>query len=226
MRSAIAYTRVSTREQGTSGLGLQSQSEYITSFCHREQMIVAAEYSEVSSGKHGLDQRAELRRALDHARKLRCVVVVSKLDRLSRDVAFISALMSRGVPFIAADLGSDVDPFVLHLFAALAEKERKIIGQRTRAALQILKSQGVKLGNATSLAIAQSNGRATLCRESDEFAARIGQTITEMRGNGMTLAQIADRLNANKTPPARGNRWHPMTVRRILMRVDAARVAT
>jgi DNA invertase Pin-like site-specific DNA recombinase len=184
-------------------------------------MIVVASYSEVGSGKYGLDQRDELRRALDHARKLKCCVVVSKLDRLSRDVMFISTLMSRGVPFIVADLGSDVDPFVLHLFASLAEKERKIIGQRTKAALRVLKDRGVKLGNAASLSTAQRNGAASNAAVADEFAARMMPTIKGYRDQGFTLAQIADRLNDIKAPPARGRAWYPSTVRNILLRCDA-----
>jgi DNA invertase Pin-like site-specific DNA recombinase len=145
MKTAVAYTRVSTREQGKSGLGLEAQRAAIEAFAAREQIAIAAWFSEVESGKRvsdTLSERPQLRAALAAG----APVLVSKLDRLSRDVHFISGLMAHRVPFLVAELGSDVDPFMLHLFAALAEKERAMISQRTKAALAALKARGVKLG--------------------------------------------------------------------------------
>src|SRR4051812_20553294 len=112
---AVIYTRVSSDEQGRSGLGLEAQAQAISKFCADEGFAVAARFQDVASGKLPLDGRPGLAAALDRARREKCPVIVSKLDRLSRDVAFISGLMSRGVPFIVAELGVDTDPFVLHL---------------------------------------------------------------------------------------------------------------
>jgi DNA invertase Pin-like site-specific DNA recombinase len=149
MKTAIAYTRVSTAEQGRSGLGLEAQRAAIEAFSAREQITVTGWFSEVQSGKRVSDtlaERPQLRAALEASKEAGAPVLVSKLDRLSRDVHFISGLMVHKVHFIVAELGPDVDPFMLHLFAALAEKERAMISQRTKAALGALKARGVKLG--------------------------------------------------------------------------------
>jgi len=150
MKNAIVYRRVSTSEQGKSGLGLEAQTEAVQRFCAAEGFQIIGEYEDIASGKLALEDRPGLATALATARALRCPVIVSKLDRLSRDVAFISSLMARGVPFIVAELGVDTDPFVLHLYAALSEKERRLISQRTKAALASKVGTG-KLGNHTNL---------------------------------------------------------------------------
>ena len=146
MKSAIAYVRVSTSQQGKSGLGLESQQAAIQRFAEQEGYQIAATFIEVQSGKDDDQRRPQLSAALEAARKARAPVIVAKLDRLSRDVHFISGLMKHKVAFIVADLGADTDPFMLHLFAALAEKERRMIGQRTRDALQAAKARGKQLG--------------------------------------------------------------------------------
>jgi DNA invertase Pin-like site-specific DNA recombinase len=149
MKTAFAYTRVSTREQGKSGLGLEAQRAAIEAFAAREQIAISGWFSEVESGKRvsdTLSERPQLRAALAASKAAGAMVLVSKLDRLSRDVHFISGLMAHKVHFTVAELGTDVDPFMLHLFAALAEKERAMISQRTKAALAALKARGVKLG--------------------------------------------------------------------------------
>src|SRR5215813_10308215 len=126
MRSVVTYLRVSTRRQGKSGLGLEAQREAIARFVEAQGLTILAERIEIETGKgsDALDRRPVLREALAQARKAKASIVVAKLDRLSRDVHFISGLMTHKVPFVVAELGPDVDPFVLHLFAALAEKER------------------------------------------------------------------------------------------------------
>jgi DNA invertase Pin-like site-specific DNA recombinase len=125
----ITYIRVSTSGQGRSGLGIEAQRQTLAHFAATEGYEVAREFIEVETGKgsDALDRRPQLKAALAAARKLKCHVGVAKLDRLSRDVHFISGLMAHKVPFVVAELGPDVDPFVLHLFAALAEKERSLI---------------------------------------------------------------------------------------------------
>jgi DNA invertase Pin-like site-specific DNA recombinase len=145
----ITYIRVSTSGQGRSGLGIEAQRHALGQFAKGEGFNVVREFVEVETGKgaDALDRRPQLKAALAAARKLKCHVAVAKLDRLSRDVHFISGLMAHKVPFLVAELGPDVDPFVLHLFAALAEKERALISTRTRQALSAAKARGVSLGN-------------------------------------------------------------------------------
>src|SRR3954462_1538206 len=137
MESAIAYLRVSTQRQQRSGLGIEAQRAAIERFAQAEGLTIISEYTEAETGK-GADpgaRRPQLAAALATARKAKCSIVVSKLDRLSRNVAFVSGLMAQRVPFIVAELGRDADPFMQHLYAALAEKERRLISERTRAAL-------------------------------------------------------------------------------------------
>ena len=148
MEQAIAYLRVSTQRQHRSGLGLDAQRAAIERFASSESLTIAAEYVEAETGKgfDAPDRRPQLAAALAIAKAAKCSVVVAKLDRLSRDVAFIAGLMAQRVPFIVAELGADADPFMLHLYAALAEKERRQISERTKSALASRKLQGTKLG--------------------------------------------------------------------------------
>jgi DNA invertase Pin-like site-specific DNA recombinase len=164
MSPIIAYYRVSTAAQGRSGLGLAAQRAAVTAFAQAEGFEVAAEYTEVETGKgaDALDRRPELKAALKHARRLKVSVCVAKLDRLSRDVAFISGLMAQRVPFIVCALGRNVDPFTLHIYAALAEQERRMISQRTIAGLAAAKARGVVLGNP---ALAKANAEAAAARD-------------------------------------------------------------
>jgi DNA invertase Pin-like site-specific DNA recombinase len=160
--SIVSYLRVSTTRQGHSGLGLEAQRAAIKLFAESESFGIAEEFIEVESGKESdaLERRPELANALARAKKLRCSVVVAKLDWLSRNVAFIASLMSRRVPFISVELGADCDPFMLHLYAALAEKERSLISARTKAALVAKKADGTgwKPGNPKNLAEAGKLG--------------------------------------------------------------------
>ena len=148
--NAIGYVRVSTAEQGKSGLGLAAQRAAIEAFASREGFDISTWYTEVQSGKRvsdTLDERPQLQAALKLGKSLKCPILVSRLDRLSRDVHFLSGLMVQKVEFVSCDLGLDVEPFMLHIFAALAEKERAMISQRTKAALAALKDRGVRLGS-------------------------------------------------------------------------------
>src|SRR6516164_1669054 len=133
----IAYYRVSTHKQGKSGLGLEAQRKAVADFARNERLEVVQEFTEVETGKgaDALEKRPQLAAALRKAKQLKAEIVVAKLDRLSRDVAFISGLMSKRVPFIVANLGRNQDPFMLHIYAAMAEKERSEIARRTRDAL-------------------------------------------------------------------------------------------
>jgi DNA invertase Pin-like site-specific DNA recombinase len=219
-KQIVTYVRVSTAQQGRSGLGLEAQRAALARFAETEDFQIVAEYVEVESGKgaDALERRPQLAAALATARKRRCSVAVAKLDRLSRDVAFISSLMANGVPFIVVELGADVDPFVLHLFAALAQKERALISQRTREALKAAKARGVVLGNpklGETLAKAVASNKA----EADRFAANVRPVIEQIRAAGATsLRAIARALEARGVPTARGGTWTAVQVTEILRR--------
>jgi DNA invertase Pin-like site-specific DNA recombinase len=220
LKPIVAYARVSTSQQGRSGLGIAPQRETLSRFARDEGFEVIAEFIEIETGKgsDALDRRPQLGGALAKARALRCPVAVAKLDRLSRDVHFISGLMAHRVPFLVAELGPDVDPFVLHLYAALAEKERALISGRTRLALAAAKAKGVKLGNP-KIEAAQGAAVGAVKAEANRAASNVLPIITEIRKTGATtLRAIADALNARGVPTPRGGRWHAMSVRNVLAR--------
>lgn len=223
-RAVVTYLRVSSAQQGRSGLGIESQREMLRRFADSEGLEVVREFVEVETGKgaDALDRRPQLAAALNDARKLRCPVAVAKLDRLSRDVHFISGLMAHRVPFLVAELGPDVDPFILHLFAALAEKERKMIAGRTREALAAAKGRGVKLGAPRAkLAKARRNASAANTAAAARHAANVLPIIREIHRSGIaTLRDVASALNARGIATARGGRWYPTSVRNVLARGD------
>jgi DNA invertase Pin-like site-specific DNA recombinase len=223
MPQAIAYYRVSTQQQGRSGLGIEAQKSAVARFAESEGIEVVAEYTEVETGKgaDALERRPELAAALIRARKAKCPVVVAKLDRLSRDVHFISGLMAHKVAFIVAELGLDADPFMLHLYAALAEKERALISARTKAALAAKKAQGVKLGNPRA---AETIGRAHDAHRAaaDHFASSVLPIVQSIRASGITShAGIAEALNSRGVRSARGGQWYATTVRNLIARSAA-----
>lgn len=217
----IGYVRVSTTTQGRSGLGIEAQRDALARFAQSEGFELVRVFVEVETGKgsDALERRPQLAVALAEARRKRCSLAVAKLDRLSRDVHFISGLMSHRVPFLVADLGPDVDPFILHLFAALAEKERAMIGARTKAALAAAKARGVKLGGP-KLAQARKIALETIGAAADNHAANVLPIIREIRKAGASaLREIADALNARGVQTARGGQWYAMTVRNVLARM-------
>ena len=202
LKTLIGYVRVSTSQQGRSGLGLEAQKQALERFAGAEGFTLARIFVEVETGKgfDALERRPQLAAALNEARRQRCSVAVAKLDRLSRDVHFISGLMAHRVPFVVAELGPDVDPFILHLFAALAEKERAMISTRTKAALAAAKERGVALGNPR-LSKARKSAVASIKALADQHAANVLPVIREIRRAGATsLHQIADALNARRHP--------------------------
>ena len=225
MKNAIAYYRVSTQRQGRSGLGIEAQRAAVTRFAEAEGITLLAEFVESESGKgaDALDRRPQLAAALAAARTAKCPVVVAKLDRLSRDVAFIAGLMAQRVPFIVAELGADADPFMLHLYAALAEKERRLISERTRAALAARKAQGARLGNPRNAGQAAALGRGIQIDRGRSRSPRTScrsSTLSEQPVPA-ALASIADALNARGIRTARGGRWHVSTVQNLLARAGA-----
>src|SRR5215212_9790981 len=215
MDRAVAYYRVSTRQQQRSGLGIEAQRAAIARFAEAEQITIIAEFVEAESGKgaDALDRRPQLRAALAAAKAAKCSVLVSKLDRLSRDVAFIAGLMVQRVPFIVAELGRDADPFMLHLYAALAEKERRLISERTRAALAARKANGGRLGNPRNIAEAGRLGRNIQIAVANEFTRNVLPMVNALRNTGaITLDAISCGLNKQGIRTARGKTWHASSV--------------
>src|SRR3954454_6721440 len=211
MSNAVAYLRVSTQQQHRSGLGIEAQRAAIARFGEAEGITIIGEFVEAETGKgaDALDRRPQLAAALAAARSAKCCVVVSKLDRLSRDVAFVYGLMAQRVPFIVAELGRDADPFMLHLYAALAEKERRLISERTKAALAARKAKGGVLGNPRNIAEAGRLGRTVQTAVADEFTRNVLPVVDALRNAGAeTLDAISCGLNRQGVRTARGKRWH------------------
>jgi DNA invertase Pin-like site-specific DNA recombinase len=215
LTAIIAYIRVSTDKQGKSGLGLEAQRETITRFAATEVLEVSGEFIEVETGKgaDALDKRPQLAAALRKAKQIKAPIVVSKLDRLSRDVHFISGLMTKRVPFIVAALGKNVDPFMLHVYAALAEKERSMISERTRDALAKAKQRGVVLGNPN---VGKMNTADAAARDAE--LKPVLETMWQL-----PYREIARELtNRNIPTPRGGDLWNAMTVMRVMKRLGIA----
>jgi DNA invertase Pin-like site-specific DNA recombinase len=222
-KPCIEYVRVSTRGQGRSGLGLEAQREAIQRFCEAERFHIVESFVEIESAKGDtLERRPKLKAALKAARKIKdedyrsAPIVVAKLDRLSRDVHFISGLMTERVPFICADLGRDTDPFLLHIYAQFAEKERRMIALRTREGLARAKARGVKLGGENEQSLRNK-------AEADARAQALRPILTDIVGENhdMSGTAIAAELNRRKVETLRpGSRWHAQTVIRVMRRLS------
>lgn len=182
---------------------------------------------ETGKGSDALERRLKLREVLAQARNRKATIIVAKLDRLSRDVAFITSLMAQRVPFIVTELGFDADPFMLHIYAALAEKERAMISQRTQLALAQKKAQGARLGDRKNLAEARQKGLDAGEQAADAFAANVLPIVHQMQAASLTtLAQIADAPNARGVRTAHGGSWHSSTVQNLPARGKLRRVTT
>lgn len=224
----VGYKRVSTQEQGDSRNGLDGQEAAIQAFCATNRLTLVSTHSEVASGAVCPSARPVLQAAFGEADRLGATVVVSKLDRLSRDASDVLLMMKNRVRFITAEDGLDVDPMMLHMKAVFAEKERIMIGQRTKAALAALSARGVLLGcaqhkdPAATRAKMKASALVTMAAKADAFASRVVPMLTAMVSTGMTYAQVADALNSAKTPTARGGKWNATTVCRVLKRANTA----
>ena len=229
LKPCVTYVRVSTERQGRSGLGLEAQHEAIAEFCKRERLDIVKGFVEVESAKGDtLARRPQLQAALKAARKIkdddygRAPIVVAKLDRLSRDVHFISGLMTEKVPFICADLGADTDPFMLHIYAAFAEKERRMISKRTKDALARARARGVKLGGTNRKSLETAAAAHARAEELRPVIAEIRSAQPDM-----SATQIAKELNRLGIATAgraglSGSKWHAQTVIRLLARLESA----
>jgi DNA invertase Pin-like site-specific DNA recombinase len=211
----VSYLRVSTDRQGKSGLGLEAQRAAVDNYLNGGQWTLAAEYVEVESGKR--NDRPQLVAALAACKKLKAKLVVAKLDRLSRNLAFVAKLIDSGVTFVAADM-PHANKMTLQVLAVFAEHEREVISARTKAALQAAKARGVKLGGP-KLAEARRSGWASNKASADRFAANTKPIINQIEASGVTsLRAIARALNARGVATARGGQWTPVQVSNVLRR--------
>ncbi len=213
MSQIIAYIRVSTNGQGQSGLGIEAQREALARFAATENLDIVAEHIEIETGKgaDALDKRPKLAAALAEAKRLKCPIAVAKLDRLSRDVAFIAGLMSKRVPFIVAAIGVNADPFMLHIYAAIAEQERRMISSRTRDALAQAKARGTKLGNPEQAAA----NKTEAAQRANQLAPAFAKVAS------LSANKAAEALNAASIKTPTGAPWSAKTVIRVRNRIAA-----
>lgn len=210
MTAYVAYFRVSTSKQEKSGLGLASQRSKLLDFMKHEDKLIA-EFIETQSGRN--DKREELWKAINHAKKHSAKILIAKLDRFSRKVSFISRIMEEGIGLVVADM-PDASDFQLHIFAALAQEERRLISERTKAALAEAKKRGVVLG-VNSKKLSKQNKL-----EAKNYAIGLAPIISPLINNGMSYSAISRYLNHSNTDTAKGGRFYPQTVKNIIKRLQ------
>jgi len=218
IRRFVAYYRVSTDRQGKSGLGLDAQRAAVLAFINGNAELVA-EFTEIESGKRA--DRPELAKALEACRRQKAKLVIAKLDRLSRNLAFIATLMESGVEFVAVD-NPHANKLTVHILAAVAQHEREMISERTKAALQAARARGTRLGNP-DLAKAAKRGTAAVKANARRFAANVLPIIKDIERGGATSANaIAAKLNERNVKTARGGKWTHVQVGAVLRPFDAS----
>lgn len=228
-KKIVAYYRVSTKKQSESGLGLEGQQAAVSDYTNQHDGNLIAEYVEVETGKS--KERPELEKAVAHAKRSKAKLVVAKLDRLARNVAFTSALMESNVDFVACD-NPHANNFTIHILAAVAEHEAEQISQRTKAALAAAKRRGVKLGSArpghwkgredkrqAGLRKARKKAAQAHQKAFDESYNDLVPIVCKLNGQGQPLQAIADELNRLGHTTRRGKPWNRMQVSRVLKRV-------
>jgi DNA invertase Pin-like site-specific DNA recombinase len=214
MPKFIAYYRVSTDRQGRSGLGLEAQQQAVRDFLAGRGAL-SESFTEIESGRR--NNRPELAAALDACRRHKAVLVIAKLDRLARNVYFISGLMESGVEFVAVDM-PEAKRLTNHILAAVAEHEREMIRQRTKVALQAAKARGMKLGSPEPKKGAAIRSQV-LRDKADRFATGVLPIVHGLQAQGMTSYRaIARALNARGIQTANGRQWHGTTVKNLLQR--------
>lgn len=229
MCKLIAYYRVSTVKQGQSGLGLEAQKTSVTSYSKETNKLIIAEYTEVESGKN--NSRVELQKALDHCELTGARLIIAKLDRLSRNVGFISRLQDSGVKFVAADM-PEANETMIQFMSVMAQAERKAISQRTKAALQAAKARGKTLGNPNIQAARDARedvegvlkkARQVRSDKSLSWSKKVYKHIEHARASGASSLQaIAEYLNNMDITTARGAEWTRAAVSRVINTVQAA----
>jgi DNA invertase Pin-like site-specific DNA recombinase len=221
---AVTYYRVSTAAQGRSGLGLEAQRSAVEQFCQSRGADMLAEFTEVESGKR--NSRPELTKALHHAKVTGATLVIAKLDRLSRNAAFLLQLQESGAKFVAADM-PEASNLTVGILALVAQQEREAISERTKAALEAAKARGTRLGNPNGAEAlrraAKGNGAAVgvLKDNADRHAADLAPVIDQLRSEGIrTLPGIARALNERRMETPRGGKWHASSVKNLLARLS------
>ena len=213
MQTAIAYYRVSTERQGRSGLGLEAQQKAVGSFLEANDFVLIDEFIEVNSGNR--NHNYGLKNALRECKKRNAVLVIAKLDRLSRSVAFISTLMESDVDFRIVD-NPYAEDFTLHILAAVAEKERKDISKRTTAALAAAKLRGVELGKHGRYVLSNVNRFYAIM-----FASKMRRIIEGLKSEGFnTVRELSNELNRRRIKTPQKKRWHPSTVYKLVKRIN------
>lgn len=219
-----SYLRVSTARQGRSGLGLEAQRAAILSYATSRNGTITKEFCEVESGKGST--RPQLLAALHHAKVTGSVLVIAKMDRLSRNAAFLLTLRDSGVKFIAADL-PDANELTVGIMALVAEQERHAISQRTKDALQAYKARGLKLGNPNGAAALQRAGKGNVAgvqaikEQADSHAEDLRPVVADLKKQGITsLGAIAKALNDGDFKTPRGKQWHKTSVANLLARLS------
>ena len=216
-RRFVAYYRVSTDRQGSSGLGLEAQQKAVRDYLDGGAWELVGEFVEVESGKRA--DRPELAKALETCRKQKAKLVIAKLDRLSRNLAFIATLMDSGVAFVAVD-NPHANKLTVHILAAVAEHEREAISERTKAALAAAKARGKRLGTPDPKR-AVKRMHAALKTKTAGFAANVLPIIREVQATGHTSHNaIAGQLNTRRVATSRGGRWTHVQVGQILDRAS------
>lgn len=222
----VAYYRVSTSSQGRSGLGLEAQRAAVAQYCKGRECKLLGEFTEIESGKN--NDRPELAKAMHLAKVTGATLVVAKLDRLSRNVAFLAVLQESGARFVAADM-PEANELTIHIMAAVAQAERQAISRRTKDALAAAKARGTKLGNpngaAALMRAGKGNGASVVAIRdgADRFATDLEPIIANIRATSdVSLRAIAEELNQRGIVTRRGGTWHATTVRDILNRQRAA----
>ena len=217
MSKIISYIRVSTQKQGQSGLGLEAQQKAVQQYLAKQGSELVAEFVEVESGRKTDKQRPELAKALEACKKNKAVLVVAKLDRLARNVHFISGLMKSKVKFVALDM-PEANELTLHVMAAFAEFEAKRISERTKAALEVAKERGVKLGSAgvanlkPNIEVRQANAR--------DFARSLAGVFEGFQLRGLTQRSMVEELNALGIKTSRGGSWSLVQVQRVIKSIS------
>jgi DNA invertase Pin-like site-specific DNA recombinase len=220
MKQSISYLRVSTTRQGVSGLGLEAQRSAVESFAKQHFYEVVEEFVEIESGRR--NDRPRLAAALAYARDCGATLLISRLDRLARNVAFISGLMDSGADFRACDL-PEANRLLLHVMAAVGEAEARAVSERTKAALQAARDRGTLLGaqnplsrNLRTTQEDRIRGGQSTRQKARAWAANLAPKVRELRDSGLSLAQVAQKLNDSKKRTRTGKRWTPMQVARVL----------
>lgn len=212
---AVAYYRVSTKQQGRSGLGLDAQRAAIQELVTRENIELVGEYTEIETGT-GKRLRPQLYKAIEACRQSEAILLIAKLDRLARNVHFLTGLMESGIRFRACDL-PEADRFTVHILAAVAQREAELISERTKAALAAAKRKGVTLGNPKGFApgVQRKGVIARQAAAEEHYKGIVLDHICALRDSGLSYRAIAERLNGAGQRTRKGKEWGPTQVKRV-----------